>query len=270
MMAHPIVLFTRNCLLENTTSMSRVWKLLPIAAALVVPILFTSCNSSGDAQVRVINAVPNVPGGSVDVYINTTTGIKLASNLGFGQISPSAGQSATYTNVPGGNDTITSYITGQTSSAINNGSATLSGSTQYTVLLFGSYASNYNPAVFTDTKTAPDTGDLEFRVINGSLSTGSPTSGPGVDVYIYPAGSQQPSSPTFSSLFLGQGQYTQGLVYSSTAGYVLAVTPHGDPFGYYINRVYSPADGSITTLVIVDNNGGLGVSTTPLEYTDLQ
>ncbi|HMD16336.1 MAG TPA: DUF4397 domain-containing protein [Terriglobales bacterium] len=253
--------------------MFRLLKALPLASAIVAIValgLFAaSCNSSNHALVRVINAIPDASG-PLDVYINGTNGTKIPA-LGFQAVYPTqqSNQSAVYNPVPSGNDTITAYVSGTTIDPVNNGSTSLGGSTQYTVILQGYAASNNAPSVLTDNNTAPASGYLQFRVINASPSWPSGSA----DIYIYEVGGGVPASPTIAGLTLGQGQYVPAIS-SFAGGFTVYVTAHGAGNNgiAYVNQNYTPATGSITTLVLVDNssqNGG-GPSAFPIDLTDLQ
>ena len=253
--------------------MSRLLKALPLALAIVAIValgLFAaSCNSSNHALVRIINAVANEQS-TLDVYINGTNGTKIPS-LGFGVVYPTqqSNQSAQYASLPSGNVTITAYVNGETTNPVNNGNTALGASTQYTVILQGLASANNAPAVLTDTNAALATNTVEFRVINASPS--SP--GLGVDVYIYETGGAVPGTPQIAGLTLGQGTYATPLSYFA-GGFNVFVNEHGAGNNGipYFNYQYAPANGSITTFVILDTNDPwtAQVSPSPIVLTDLQ
>lgn len=243
--------------------MFRLLKALPLTLAIAALSLFTSCGSSNNTQIRVINAIPDAQGAlDVDFNGNKITG---TTPVAFGSIFPATNPPATYASEPSGSGTTTAYVTGTTVNPVNNGTSSFSASTQYTVVLQGFAASNNTPAVLTDNNTAPTTNTLEYRVINSSPS--SP--GGGVDVYIYPTGNQLPASPNIPGLTFGQGIYVQSLPYTSGNGYTVVITPHQNNGFFYVNQTYTPANGSITTLVLVDNTGGGSISSLPLAFSDL-
>jgi len=253
--------------------MFRLLKALPLALAIVAIValgLFAaSCNSSNNALIRVVNAIPDAAG-TLDVYINGTNGTKIPG-LAFQAVYPTqqSNLSAHYSTVPSGNDTITAYVNGTTIDPVNNGSTTLGASTQYTVILQGFASANNAPAVLTDNNAAPATGYLEYRVINASPSWPSGSA----DIYIYQVGGAVPTSPTIAGLTLGQGQYAPAIAYFA-GGFTVYVTAHGAGNNgiAYVNQNYTPATGSITTLVLVDNSSqdGGGPSGLPVVMTDLQ
>ncbi len=241
--------------------MLRLLKALPLTLALVVLIFFSaSCGSGNNTQIRVFNAIPNAQA-PLDVDLN---GNKIITALPFQSISPSTNPPATYTSVPSGTDTITAFVTGTTTPPVNNGTTSFSSSTQYTVVLQGSVASNSPPAVLTDNNTAPTSGTLEYRIINASPSA----PGGSVDVYIFQTGNQLPSQPQISGLTLGQGIYIPSLPFSSSTGYTVVVTPHQQTIPF-VNQNYTPATGSITTLVLVDVANGGSLSPIPISLTDV-
>jgi hypothetical protein len=245
--------------------MFRLLKALPLTLAIAALSLFIGCSSGNNAQIRVINAIPDAEGAlDVDVNGNKITG---STPVAFGSIFPNSTSSATYASEPSGSDTITAYVSGTTVNPVNNGTTTFSASAQYTVVLQGNAASNNTPAVLTDNNTAPSTNTLEYRVIYSSPWL-SRNVGP-VDVYIIPTGNQLPASPNISGLTFGQAIYVQSLPYTSGNGYTVVVTPRQTPNDAITTQNYNPANGSITTLVLVDQSGGTAFDPFPLAFSDL-
>ncbi len=245
--------------------MFRLLKALPLTLAIAALSLFIGCSSGNNAQIRVINAIPDAQGPlDVDLNGNKITG---STPVAFGSIFPPTNPPATYASEPSGSDTITAYVSGTTVNPVNNGTTSYSSSTQYTVVLQGFAASNNAPAVLTDNNTAPTTNTLEYRVINASPS--SPAGG--VDVYIYPTGTAQPAQPSIPALTSSppQGIYVQSLAYTAGGGYIVVVTPHQNPNVQYVNQTYTPTNGSITTLVLMDAQGGGSMSPFPVAFSDL-
>jgi hypothetical protein len=258
--------------------MSRLLKTLPlalaIAAVVALGVFAASCNSNSNALVRVVNTIPdNGTNGTIalDVYVN---GTKYFTDVALGQAypTPQAGGSAQYTSVPAGSVTFQAYDTGSeptTANAIWGASgrtATLSGGTQYTVLL-GGYVLNSGIYVVPDNNTVPTTGDLTIRAINGSATYQS-----GVDVLFYQTGEGNPGPPgQITDLQLGQGQYVRNITWEPS--YTMEVYNSGqDPIisGYTLPQGGSGSNGPITTVVLVDNGGGTnGISQIPLVLNDL-
>ncbi len=253
--------------------MFRLLKALPLILAIVALSIITASCGSNQAQVRIVNAIPDASA-YLDVYVN---GTKIAPNLGFPDVYPTPTTPVSYAQVPSGSDTITSYATGTTTTTISNDpSAKLNASDQYTVLLAGFLQNGPQTYVFQDNNTAPNqnTGqnNVEFRIINGSAYT--PTGG--FDVCIYQTDlTSQSATPQITGLLIGQSSSYLSLTYEPSYT-VLAVAHSGNnncngtP---YVNRSYgqnNAAGGDITTLVIVDNGGNnQGVSATPIVMTDL-
>ena len=239
--------------------MFRLLKALPLTLALTALTFFaTSCGSSNQAQIRVINAIPDVPNNTpLDIVVN---GTKIVTALAFGGISPSTTPPATYTKVKAGSDTITAFVNGTTTNPVNNGTTSLSGSSQYTVVLNGRAANNNPPGVLTDNNAAPTSGNLEFRVIDASVFTPAD----GFDVYITPP-SGDITGITPQTIVIGQAT---SYVSVANGSYNVVVIPHSGSIPS-INQNYAELDGSIRTVVIVDNPGGGSGPATPLLFTDL-
>lgn len=238
--------------------MFRALKALPLTLALAALSLFAaSCGSTSQSQVRVINAVPNASA-SLDVNIN---GTKITTTaLAFGAIFPSTNPPATYTKVKAGSATITAFLTGTTGNPVNTGTTTLNGSTQYTVVLNGFASNDGTPGVLTDNNAAPTAGNLEFRIVDASAFT--PVGG--FDVYITPP-SGDITGVTSQTITLGQATTYESV---ANASYNVVIIPHGGQIPV-VNQNYPEADGSIRTVVIVDNQGGgSGPAQFPLLFTD--
>jgi Domain of unknown function (DUF4397) len=243
--------------------MFRLLKALTLMLALAALGLFVaSCGSGNSAKIRVINAIPDAQASlDVDVNGNKITG---STPLAFESIFPSQGSAATYTSVPSGTDTIAAFLTNTTGSPVTQcTSCSLSGSTQYTVVLdgFAANGSINSIGLISDNNTAPTTGSLEFRIIDASANTPSV----GLDVYITPP-SGDTTGITPQTIALGQAT---SYITLANAAYNLVVTPHGNATPD-INFSLPEVDGSIRTIVIVDNSGGSsGPAQIPLVFTDL-
>lgn len=257
--------------------MFRLLKALPLMLAIAALSIITASCGSNQAQVRIVNAIPDASA-NLDVYINST---EIAPNLAFAGNSlagdgvyPTPTTPASYVQVPSGSDTITAYATGSTTNPISNTpSAKLNASDQYTVLLAGFLQNGPQAYVIQDNNTAPNTStgqnNVEFRIIDGSANT--PSSG--FDVCIYQTNSSSlPTTPTISGLLFGQSSGYVTLTYESS--YTVLVTTSGSSCNGnpYINQNYGQNNepgGEITTLVIVDNQNGQGVNATPVAMYDL-
>ncbi len=109
--------------------MFRLLKALPLTLALAALSFFAaSCGSGSQSQIRVVNAIPDVPNNTpLDIDVN---GTKVITALAFPNFQPSSG----YTKVASGSVTIAALDTGTTTQVLSS-TGTLSGSTQYTVVL---------------------------------------------------------------------------------------------------------------------------------------
>jgi hypothetical protein len=249
--------------------MSRLLQAFALTLALAALSAFaTSCGSRYSAQMRVLNAIPD--GQEVDVEVNGTKDFSQLPFTGFAP-TPQPG----YTTVPSGGVTIEAFLSGTGTPAPPLSSMTLSGSTQYTVILEGfnhdTVGIDAPTAVpYPDNSTPPASGKLEFRIINASPSS------PGglVDVYFEPNpfnGDLTNLTPQVSGL-----AYTQASAYQSLtanpqgSGYEVIVTASGNQAAL-IQQTYSSGTtgGTITTLVLVDVINGGQMSRVPLLLNDL-
>jgi Domain of unknown function (DUF4397) len=240
--------------------MLRLLKSLPLVLALAALSIFASCGGNGDAQVRVVHAIPDATG--LDVTVN---GNKVFTDVLFGGVQPTP---PAYTSVGAGSSTVEAFVSGQTSNPVVQGTGSLSGGSQYTLLLNGFEAQNEPIAFIPDNNTAPTSGSVAFRIINASPS--SPESG--VDVYIVAPGSELGPgvTPQISALGFAQSSGYITLPFAPT-GYTLIVTPNGNQ-SEYINQTYtfgSSSAGAIRSFVVVDVLNGGRVSPFPLELDDL-
>lgn len=241
--------------------MFRLMKALPLTLALgALSISATSCGSGSQSQARVIHAIADGP--ALDINVNTT---KVFTNIAFSGVQPTP---PAYTKVASGSDTLEAFDTGTTTPVINSTSVSLSGSSQYTVLLTGFLnGTGANAPTFytiTDNNAVPTAGNVEIRIIDGSANTPQG----GYSVYIVPPDTNIGGvTPQISGLLLGQASSYQSLNVSGNV-YEVIVTPNGNQTPI-INQNYTITTGSIRTFVIVDNTGGGGISAFPLELADL-
>lgn len=245
--------------------MSGLWKALPLTLGVVALNLLTiACGTNttiggGQAQIRMINAIPDGP--AIDVEINRS---KVITNLPFGTVQPAASP-ATYLAAPAGNVLVQGFATSTTNPVSPTGVVPLVGGHQYTLVAVGLEVNESAPLVLADNNLAPIGTQVEFRIINASPS--SPLNG--VDVYLVPTNSDISNfTPQISALPSGQASQYQTVPYLS-GGYDVIVTAKGFKTAL-ITLASSPAAGSITTIVLLDNPGGNnGMSTTPLVLNDL-
>ncbi len=242
--------------------MSRWLKPLSLQLGLAALILMTAgCGSSGQSQIRLINAIPD--GQPADVYIN---GTRVIENFTFGQVYPRPATPVAYLPVATGAASIQAFPPAETTNPVSpTGPATFAGATQYTVVAAGLELNDYPPVLITDDNTPPSAGNVELRIINASLN--SPKQG--VDVYIVPPAAD---IVNYQAQISGLG-YTQASSYQpipfAAQGYAVIFTAKQSK-QVIINFPVTPQSGSITTLVLMDNPGGnSGMSDTPLVLNDL-
>jgi hypothetical protein len=241
--------------------MFRMLQTLPVMLTLAaLCVITTSCGSINQAQVRVINAIPD--SGPTDIYFN---GTRIIPDLTFGTVQPST-DPATYLAVGTGTNTVQGFQPGDIVNPIAPiGSLALNGLTQYTVIAVGLELNDAPPLLLVDDNTVPVSGNVEFRIIN--VSPSSPLNG--LDVYFVPPGTDITNfTPQIRALSNGQASPYQPLTYIS-GGYAVVITASGSKTPLITQSSASPS-GSITTMVIIDNPGGMnGMSRTPLVLQDL-
>ncbi|HLX84540.1 MAG TPA: DUF4397 domain-containing protein [Terriglobales bacterium] len=258
--------------------MLRFLKALSLALAFVALIIVaTSCGSSS-AKARFVNAIADsndYHNEGLDIYFGSTKGF---TNIAFGATSGS-----NYVSVPSGDQTVAAYLSGQpttstpvfTHPGVNLGSGSL-----YTLVATGSAAGTGSNVVIlnpTDNDTAPQNGNINFRIINASPS--GPTGGGSTpDIYLIP----NPASGVLPSCTTANG-CVQALAYQSTSPYItlpintegngwqLVVTPTGgqQQFSTTINGFGSSAEGAICTIVLTDQQNGSIMSSNPILLNDL-
>ena len=246
--------------------MFRLLKALPLTLALAALSIFAaSCGSGSQSQVRVVHTISNAP--ALDVNINKT---KVFTNIAFGGVQPTP---PAYTKVASGGVTIQAFNTGTTTNPIfgaNGVTASLSSSSQYTIILAGilNVTGANAPAVLqiTDNNSAPTSGNVKFRIINASPSA-APITPFAVDVYIVPPGTDinQVNPPTVQGLAYGQASSYQSM---AAATYSVIVTSSGSKTPIIPRQDYTLVAGQIRTLVLVDNVSG-GNPPSWLELSDL-
>ncbi|HUB03121.1 MAG TPA: DUF4397 domain-containing protein [Terriglobales bacterium] len=242
-----------------------MYRLLGVLAFVIVitatGLLGAGCGASHNtAQLRVVQAIPNAPD-SLNVSVN---GKNAFTDLSFGNAAPVSG----YQSTSAGSDQLAVSLTGSTTPLINGKTLSLASTSQSTLLLTGLYASATEITIL-DNNTAPLPGQVELRVIDASPSA------PGsLDVYMAAPGTDITQlAPVTSGLQFGQASiYVPFNTVSSTdlARIMVIVTPAGSKT-QLLNQIYTPYDGQIRSLVLVDNpppNGGT-MSYVPIELNDL-
>jgi len=247
--------------------MSRLLTALFLVLCLVSLGLFIACGNGGNAQVRMINAIDTSSNLSLDGYIN---GTKYFTSVGTNQVYPAQTTPAAYVSVPSGSVTVQAYDAGTTTNPLFGSGVTtsLSGSSQYTLLLGGFLNTSPNAYLISDNNAVPASGDMEVRIINGSALSAASN---GISVAIYQSG-EAPPSPQVTGLGLGQGSSYVAVPFEAGVQYFLDVYLSGSPnrlFTYNFSPGGSSTAGSISTFVIVDNTGGNSISSFPIYLQDL-
>jgi len=254
--------------------MPRPSKALPLSLALatliVLAAFLASCGSSDRSQARFVNAIGDDTQ-SLDIDFN---GMKV-----FGGVNPFPSASgSTYSSIPAGSDTIAGFASGTITNSLFSKTSPVSfnSGSQYTVVATG-FLSGSSVVLLapTDTNTAPAVGNVNFRVIDASLS--GPAS---VDVYILPnpvIGSIgcPTNCPTITALGATSTSDYKTLSYNPNGGFQMYVTVSGSTTplysgGFSIGNVGGVSVGTIRTLVLVDvAPGGAGMAENPIVLSDL-
>lgn len=254
--------------------MFRALKVLSCAVALMAfGILAASCGS-GNAQYRLVNAIPissQYGTGGFDIYMNgSSTGW---TSVAFTFTEPSS--AGKYQSVGAGSDTLEVYPAGEAGLAgdqVITSALNFSGGSQYTAVLTGNSTSGTYPLAaqrYSDNNSQiPSSGNALFRVIDASLTTGA------LDVYILPPGTYPYSnphpSPTVTGLsFPNASSYNNvGLPTSNTLDVYVTASGSTNPISQV--PVGNLAGGkSIRTIVVVDANGGGTIGSTPMIEADI-
>jgi hypothetical protein len=215
---------------------TRIGILFLCAAAL----LTAGCGGGSKAKLRVLNAVPNQSQITVLLDGNATF-----NNVAYGIANDymSTGDGSRHIQVePAGS---TNFIIDQN---INLNSGT------NTTFIAADFSSTSSGIVLTDDTTAPTSGNVKIRIVNGSPNLGA------VDVFIVPPGTSLNSvSPTITNLGFGSSSDYQSLVAGS---YEIFFTPHGSTFAFLDTGAVSFAAEQNRTVVVLNNlSGGFQVTT---------
>jgi|SRR5579859_4791506 len=233
--------------------MSRWLKTVSLALAVAaLSIGAASCgSSSGRAQVRFVNAVPDTDqyGTALDIEVG---GIKEFTNVPFQGLQPATG----YTSVPSGGSELKGVKTGTTTPVFISDISLTTGH-QYTLVATG-FAIGLGRVVIIpaeDNNTSPASGKVEFRAIDAS-----PSGPAAVDIYIVPVGTTNPisGSPTIANVAYpsASGYVTVPYNPNFVAGfnYTMYVTAAGDTAPLITQNLAagSSSAGAIRTLVLTD------------------
>ena len=257
--------------------MSRRLKVLCFVLAIfAMGALAASCGS-GNAQYRFVNTITNPfgPQFNVDIYVNTSpsgtgTPTPTFSNVAPGFVEPG---SSGYDKLSAGTDPTEVFQTTQTTGAWINTALNLSDSTDYTIVLAGNNSASgstypYAAQVVTDTNPTPNSGQLEFRVLDAALSPAVQRGVPSVDVYIVdpqfgccPSGAKVGSGlsyPSSNSAGNFNSNY-QNVGLPTSGNLTVYVVPAGSTNPGSVVGTSSPIDvsaGTLHTVVLMDSPGG--------------
>jgi Domain of unknown function (DUF4397) len=215
--------------------MHRRGTVLVCLVSLAAIFLATGCGSSGNANIRLINALSTQS--SLDMLIDSSS---TATSIGYGAASG-------YDSVPSGSRHLQVEPSG-TTNFVADQTASLGSATYNTALV-----TSGGTTVLTDNHTAPSSSNISIRVVNASSILGT------VDVYVVTSGTNIASvNPTFSSV-----AFPAASAYASLApgSYQVIFTPAGQKFSELSSSSLSFSSGQVRTVLGLDIFGGGGVTT---------
>lgn len=200
------------------------------AGTLSVIFISAGCGGGGNANIRLVNAVPSQP--SLDMLIDSNN---VASGVGYGTASG-------YSSVGSGSRHLQVEVSG-TTTVINDQTVSLGGGSNNTVLDTASGAT-----VLTDNNSAPPSGDVNIRAINASATLGT------ADIYIVPSNADISGiNPTASNVAFESATSYQ----SDTAGsYTIIFTFPGQKVPVISTSPLSFSSGQVRSVVGLDGQNG--------------
>ena len=205
-------------------------------------LLSVGCGGSSSAHLRLLNAIPVQ--GTIDMVVDNKS---VATGVAYATAS-------SYVNVSSGARQIQIQ---QTGNSLGSANPTLSAKS-FTTIVASAQASN-GAMVLTDDNSAPGSGNVRVRVINGSVNMGT------VDVYVVTAGTDintvsatytnvtDPSATGYTTL--AAGSYQVFFTLPSTKTVLLSTIPLSFNAGQV--RTVAGLDGQsggLTTAVLSDVN----------------
>ncbi len=208
---------------------------------LALPILLalSGCQAvqttTNGAQIRFIDASPDAPG--LDFY---TGNAALAYNLGFSYVT-------SYVPMDPGTYTITADTAGSRQ-VLSSAKGTLSGASQYTVLV-GNVAADLQQTILKDQTQPAPTGQIDLRFLDQATRIGA------IDLYLVPAGQKLAAvTPVLTNV---KFPTNSGYLPVPTGAYTLIIVPTGTvptatTVATYTGPQVTYTAGSATTIVLVD------------------
>ena len=200
---------------------------------LIATMLTAGCGGGGNAQIRVMNASPDIS--TVDAGINNKN---VASAVAYGTAS-------TYVSVNSGSVTLQMGPTGATTPLINQSISLGSGSTS--TLVAANFSASIALDILTDDNTPPTSGNVKIRLVNESPGLGL------ADVYLVTPGTSLTTvNPTASLGFQAASTYQQ----VAAGNYEVFFTLPGQKFPSIDSGPLTLAAGQIRTVVALDSQAG--------------
>jgi hypothetical protein len=210
---------------------------LGIAAAAFATACSDDDSSTGpetEARVRVVHASPDAP--SVDVLVDDAPVLSAVPYLG----------ASGYIDVPAGSRNVKVNAAG-TSTTVIDADVALATGIDYTVIA-GGLASDIEPIVLEDDRSAPSSGNVKVRAVHGAPSA------PAVDIYVTAPGADiVAATPVLTGVPFGAASD----YLSVPAGdYQVRITPAGSKTVVIDSGSLTLAAGQVRTAIAVDSPGG--------------
>jgi hypothetical protein len=221
---------------------------LSLAALCIVSLTLTGCSksgsSSGNAQVRILNAFSEAP--ALDVTVASKS---IASALPFQGLTQ-------YTSIDSGTPMFTVGITGASTQLINT-TYTVSGA-NYTYIIFGPLT-GVGAILGNDAFNDPGNGFFSVRIVNAAPGSGA------VDIYLTAPGADISSSaPSLGNISYG---VTSGFASIATgASFEIRVTPTGTKEVIFDSTPKTFAEHSGTDIVVFGKGSGKLVNVALLNH----
>ncbi len=192
-------------------------------------------SSSGDAQIRVVNAFFEAP--SLDFVVG---GTRLATALPFQGLRP-------YQSVSNGTQTFTVTVTGASTPLVNS-SNTINGGANYTYVVYGPLT-NVGAILAVDSFNDPGSGFYAVRAINTAAGIGP------IDVYLTPPGADLTvAAPVVNNVAYGVA--TLFVAVNIGANFEIRITPSGTKQVIFDSEPKLFAEHSGTTILAYSKGSG--------------
>ena len=231
--------------------MRPTWRVFCGIVALSASMLLAGCGTSGNSNVRAVNASPTL--NSFTLQVGT---IGIVSDLPYGEVGVqpqgthgAPDTSGKYRAIGAGTKQNVVVYQGTPTNVLGSQTLTLVKGTSYTFVTFGT-APSIGILTLTDNGAPPSSGDFGLRVVDTAGSAGP------VDIYLTTPGEPLTGlTPILSGVTAGS--VTQYLP-EAPGSIAVQVTPHGNQGSVLIDETVNPTSGQLVTAFILDPPAGGG------------